>query len=74
MYNREMIRRITENTTVSIGLLVFIAGGIAWLTNLNASVQEIKGKQDGVLQMKEDIAAIRVKVDSLWEASKETKK
>lgn len=63
---------INENTALSIGLVVIIAGGIVYITNLAfkidalaASMTEISEKQKAIDAIQTDIAVIKFKVEQI---------
>lgn len=70
------MKTITENTKVSLALLIVILGGVSWLTKIYymaegtaQAMMKVQEKQDkyseDIAKIKEDIAAIRGKVESL---------
>jgi hypothetical protein len=58
------MKSITENTTISIGVLILIAGGISWLTSLYADVQ-VQGKQ--ITQLEESQSELQKDVKEILE-------
>jgi hypothetical protein len=67
------MKAITENTKISVGLLIALMGGIAWLTSLHAITQsnatvieKVQVKQDqyaaDISDIKKDIAVIKSKI------------
>ena len=64
--------RITERTLIPISLVISILGGVGWLTKIyfeteahGQSIVKLEQKADQILQMREDIAVIRTKVEAL---------
>lgn len=65
------IMKISENTSVTVGVVLVIIGGIFWLSRIafvsesNAqSIQEIQIKQDEIQIMRSDV--VEIKNDIKW--------
>jgi hypothetical protein len=63
---------ITEKTRISIGLLVTLAGGIGWLTNIHSassanseSLKVLQTKVDSLTAIQTDIAVIKNKLENI---------
>lgn len=74
------MKPITENTTLSIGLMIVILGGAGFVTytafqsDANAkAVEKLDAKVEAVIEMKADIAVIRAKVERIEKALEKEK-
>lgn len=58
------MRSITENTKISIGVLILLAGAISWLTSLYSDVQvqghQISSLEQEQAEIKKDIKEVLV--------------
>lgn len=66
------MKPISENTSISISLLIMILGGAGYVTftafqsaaNANA-IQELRAKQEKIDEIHEDIAVIKTKIEAI---------
>lgn len=64
--------KITENTTVSLAVVLSFLGGVAYVTYVAASEQEngrrlekLESRQSVIEQMSTDLAVVRTKVEGI---------
>lgn len=50
-----MTNKIDEKTLIPISLLIIIIGGVAWLSNINAKVNESEKKLDEIAVIRKEL-------------------
>lgn len=79
MESTRRVNKITENTYISVGVLIFIIGGASWITTVAARVEDVRDEQhaiekrldqtdrklEAIEAIRTDVAVIREKVETL---------
>lgn len=66
------MKALSESTPVTLGLVISLVGAVIAITTISnkteantTDIKRLEIKQDAFMQIREDIAAIKVKVDTI---------